>query len=211
MTDLRESLSKMLDSEPPLPDITSDIMVNGRRTRTRRRVAVGLATATTGAVVVAAVVLPFGVGGGHRTQSLAIAATPTASPTDSASPSAPTTPSRATGFGFDPAGPAPHCPTGQLPAVTADLAEVVVHGTYGPNDQSWADQYVKPDPQLRGVGFSVAAVNGTAPFPATSYLWVLSGPATTDTYTASVLLVRTSASTWAGHPATFTGCGPTSK
>jgi hypothetical protein len=214
MSDLRESLMSMLDDEPAVPDIAGQVIVAGRRARTRRRVALGLTTAGTAAVVVAAVAVPLAVSGAgtHRTQSVTIAATPGASPTTSATPTArPTAPARAAGFGFNPTGPAPTCPTGQLPTVSADMAKIVVHGTYGANDQSWADQYVKPDPQLKGVGYSVAAVNGTPPTPATSYLWVLSGPASTNAYTASVLLERTSASTWAGHPATFTGCQPPSK
>jgi hypothetical protein len=210
MTDLRQSLSRMLDDEPPMPEITEHVIVSGRRTRSRRRITVGLATAGAGAVVAAAVAIPLATaGGGGHTQSLAIAATPSAASSPSPSPSARSTaPVAVSGFGFDPSGPAPTCPTGQLPTVSADMAKVVVHGTYGPGDQSWADRYVKPDPNLKGVGFSLAAVNGRPPSPATSYLWVLSGPSTSDTYTASVLLVRTSGSTWAGHPATFTGCRP---
>jgi hypothetical protein len=208
LTDLRQSLSQMLADEPPLPDITKEIVVAGRRARNRRRIAIGAAGTGVGVVIAAAVAMPLALGGGgDRTQTVSIAVTPSATPSTSPSPTArPSTTPSVAGFGFNPAGPTPSCPKGQLPAVSSDLAKVVAHGTYGPADQSWADQYVKPDPNLRGVGFSVAAVNGKPASPATSYLWVVSGPSTTHTYTASVLLVRDSGSTWSGHPATFTGC-----
>jgi hypothetical protein len=217
MTDLRESMSRTLADEPPLPEIAEQAVATGRRARRRRRAAMGCAAAGAGVVVVTAVAVPIAIagggggGGGGTTQSVAIAASPKTPPSTSASPSTAPTAVAASGFGFDPSGPPPSCPSGQLPTVSADLAKVVAHGTYTASDQSWADHYVKPDPQLRGVGFSVAAVNGTPPSPATSYLWVLSGPSTTRSYTASVLLVRTSSSTWDGHPATFTGCQPVSK
>jgi hypothetical protein len=217
MTDLRESMSRTLADEPPLPEIAEQVVATGRRARRRRRATIGCAAAGAGVVVVAAVAVPIamagggGSGGGSKTQSVAIAARPNTSPSASASPSTSPTAVVTSGFGFDPSGPPPSCPTGQLPTVSADLAKVIARGTYNASDQSWAEHYVKPNPQLKGVGFSVATVNGTPPTPATSYLWVLSGPSTTSSYTASVLLVRTSSSTWDGHPATFTGCQPVSR
>jgi hypothetical protein len=205
VNDLRESLNPMLDSEPPMPDIIGDVIATGKRALRQRRIAVGAVTAGAGVVVATAVAVPLVPGSGSHPQSLRIAATASASPTAAVTPSAAAS---AAGFGLNASGQAPTCPAGELPTVSADLSTVVVHGTYGPGDQSWADQYAKPDPTLRAVGFSVAAVNGASPSPATSYLWVLSGPNDSERYAASVLLVRTSGSTWEGHPATFTGCRP---
>jgi hypothetical protein len=71
--------------------------------------------------------------------------------------------------------------------------------------QSWTGGYLKSDPSGQAVGFDVAAVNGTARTAATAAVWVLSGTTVND-YTRSVLLVRTGSSTWAAHPARFTGC-----
>jgi hypothetical protein len=52
---------------------------------------------------------------------------------------------------------------------------------------------------------TVAKVNGTARTPDPA-VWVL--VAVKGRFTESVLLVRTSHSTWVAHPAGFTGCAP---
>jgi hypothetical protein len=211
MTDLHESLCRLLDAEPPLPDIAEQVIHAGRRGRRRRR-GVVLASGGVGAVIATAVAVPVGLAahGGGSGQSVAIAASPTASAsasvTASAVPSASSATTAATGFGFDPSGPPPVCPRGQRPAVRADLSTVVAHGTYSAAPgQSWTGGYLKPDPDVQAVGFTVASVNGTRTTPATAAVWVVSG-AQVNHFTTSVLLVRSSSSTWVAHPARFTGC-----
>jgi hypothetical protein len=200
MTDTETLIKECLTdhaAEAELADLVGPAKVRGRQL-SRRRSAIAAATAVP---VIAAVAVPLAVdnhGGGRSAQTVAVATS--ASPSTSASSASPTD------FGFDPTGPAPTCPKGELPAVSADLGIADGGGTYVASDgHSWIGPYIKSlGPVYQSAGFTLSSINGNAPNAATPSVWVLGG--TKDGFTSSVLLVQTSDSTWEAHPATFTGC-----
>jgi hypothetical protein len=85
MTNLRDQLSRLLDSEPAAPYDVESIVRSGRRARRRHNVALAAAGTVGAAGVTAAVVVPVMALGGN-TSSVSLATRPPASVAPSASP-----------------------------------------------------------------------------------------------------------------------------
>jgi hypothetical protein len=119
MTDLHESMSRLLDGAPPVPMITDQIIADARRTQRRRRCAAGMAVV--GAVAITVAGVSVAAAGGHNGRGDAQIVTPADSP--SSAPSTDPTP-MAISIVDTTSGAirteVPRCPSGQLPNLKVD-------------------------------------------------------------------------------------------
>jgi hypothetical protein len=190
-TQLRDTLLRHADDAVVPGDLAGGARDRSRQVGRRRIVgfsALAVAIVATGTVAGLAALTGRG---GDSAQRLVVAADPTTS-------------TGSGGFGFDPSGPSPRCPKGELPDVAADLSRTVSSGTSPADGQAWTDPFVRSRGSVSAVSArTVAKVNGTAR-TSDPAVWVL--VAVKGRFTESVLLVRTSHSTWVAHPAGFAGC-----
>jgi hypothetical protein len=209
VTNLRESMSRLLEDEPAAPMIADQIVADARKTQRRRRYVTGAAFAGTVAVAVAGVaVAASSTGTNHNGAQIVIAS----SSSPSASPGNDTTPMAISIIGTNSGNvrtEVPQCPSGQLPNLKVDHDQSVnpnaaVHALspgalkvidYGEpsNDYQPADHFL---------------VDGAA--PPTASVWVLAwnaaGPAQ-----LSVLSTNAGAGDpfgTSGYNASYVGCLP---
>jgi hypothetical protein len=123
MTDLKESMSRMLDNEPAAPFIADHVVASARRTLHRRRYIAGMAVVSgIAAAVTGLAIATAGTQTGHGMTRIRIAGSSTTSPDEAPTPMASSSVYTASGsLQIE----TPSCPAGQLPNLHVEHDQAV--------------------------------------------------------------------------------------